>query len=49
MADTKNLPADRTLNSEDAKHQEQAFGMVMVIVPLTFIAITILLCVVRIP
>ncbi|MDB4990940.1 MAG: hypothetical protein JWN04_6118, partial [Myxococcaceae bacterium] len=39
MTENKNLPGagDRTLSKTDAHHQEQAYGLVMAIVPATFI------------
>jgi hypothetical protein len=43
MTENKNLPGagDRTLSPDEHAHQEQAFGLVMAIVPATFILIII--------
>jgi hypothetical protein len=45
MTEHKNLPGagDRSLSQDEVHHQEQAFGMVMAIVPATFIVLCILL------
>ncbi|MDB4972990.1 MAG: hypothetical protein JWN48_1331 [Myxococcaceae bacterium] len=47
MTENKNLPGagDRTLSQTDKHHEEQAFGMVMAIVPTTFLILVIALVV----
>lgn len=48
MTENKNLPGagDRApLSQTDRQHEEQAFGLVMAIVPATFIILTVLLVV----